>query len=129
MNFVVKDYFKSFDRSVKAHMFRNLKDAAQYYLDELRLLLSTQGPPRSTPYTEPHMEFGRLIAAYAAEYDRPTLTARVGAGMIRRESGGSAPYGRYLEYGTSRMRMRPHIRPALFDNMLGIGVRIVWPMS
>lgn len=61
-------------------------------------------PPRSKPGEPPAIDTGALRDSLR------TKRQRVGHWRVI-EGGNSAPYAGFLEYGTSKMAARPHMRP------------------
>jgi len=72
-----------------------------------KTLVSSPYPPPSQPNTPPHLRTGKLqesidilkIENFAVEF------------------GSDLPYSFYLEFGTSKMRPRPHMVPAVIEAM------------
>jgi HK97 gp10 family phage protein len=79
---------------------------------EVKDLIGIQGPPRSAPGEPPHIDTGALIDSYDYNVEGD-------AGTIILEVGSTVEYAPYLEFGTSRMDARPHLRPALENMMVG----------
>jgi len=106
----VKTYWKSTHQLVQREMGRNLKAGGVAYLAALKAAISTQGHKgyHSPPYNEPFRQTGDLQNSYTMFYDRKAYFWQVGSDLI---------YSRYLEYGTSKMAPRPHIRPTFFGNI------------
>lgn len=74
--------------------------------DDLKGMLDTAYPPASTPGNPPHRRTGNLqnsIYSTVEEFVDAEPQCYVGFNQ------GQAPYGRYLEKGTSRMAARPFI--------------------
>lgn len=110
--------------------------------DAIRESISTQGPPRSEPGGPPHVDKGNLLRAlivmrrrkdpspspYVAQYSVTIRNGKIVKRVKRRRETGRGPaggyataagpgvYARFLEYGTSRMRARPFITPAVENN-------------
>ena len=124
----IKWYGPSLTKSMRKGMADNTERAAKYYRDQIRVSISVQGPPRSDPYQYPHREFGDLINSFSWEMDRRNLNARVGSGLLMNNAGHMVPRARYLEFGTTTMRMRPHIRLTLNDRMHEIGMLWAAPL-
>jgi hypothetical protein len=128
MGVTIKWYGPSVDRKLRKGMADNTESAAKYFRDEIRILLSVQGPPRSKAWQPPHREFGDLVRSYKWEIDRRNLHARVGSGLLKNNAGTEVARARYLEFGTSRMDPRPHIRPTLYNKSREIGMRWAAPL-
>jgi hypothetical protein len=72
-------------------------------------LISTPGPPRSSPGNPPHVDTGALVASIESSVDNRDMTGRVGTNL---------EYGLYLELGTKRgLAPRPWLRRALAETM------------
>jgi hypothetical protein len=70
-------------------------------------LISTPGPPRSTPGNPPHVDTGDLVVSVESSVDNRDMTGRVGTNL---------EYGLYLETGTKRgLAPRPWLRRALAE--------------
>lgn len=78
----------------------NLQDASDYLRDEVRMTISTMGPPRSSPGQPPHVDTTRLLASYDSQVDRPGLRAAVFS---------TEDHSIWLEQGTVKMQPRPHL--------------------
>jgi len=84
-------------------------------VNTIQQLINVQGPPRSSPGEPPHMDTGELYDSYDYEVED-------GGTTITLVIGSSALYAPFLEFGTSKMDARPHMRPAL--ETLASGARI-----
>lgn len=62
-------------------------------------------PAPSAPGQPPGVVTGNLRAATTYRVDRESRSVRAGTGP-------TAPYGEYLEFGTSRVAARPYMAPA-----------------
>lgn len=65
----------------------------------------------SMPYNPPAVDTGTLRRSITYKVNESEKVGRVGSTIK------NPPYGLYLEYGTSRMKPRPWLRPALEINM------------
>ena len=57
----------------------------------------------------------RQIVPVRTGYLKSTIYSKV-KGNWNIEVGAYAPYGGYVEYGTSRQRAQPYLRPAFYEN-------------
>lgn len=71
---------------------------------------SSQKGIRSKSGQPPFRQTGRLISSITSE--RKGFVARIGS-TLKPEGGQKHSYALYLEMGTSRMRRRPFLKPAL----------------
>lgn len=67
----------------------------------------------SAPYDPPAVDTGQLRASYGYEVERTGYGGELTVGS-------GSDYAPLLEYGTSKMIMRPHLRPVMFRNRLRI---------
>lgn len=72
------------------------------------------GSQPSKPGEPPRKQTARLFKSIAAVVER-------GPGMVSALVGTNVKYGRYLEYGTSKMAPRPYLRPALLKHTARAG--------
>jgi hypothetical protein len=84
---------------VVAHLAGNLDAAGEAVRVEIRRLISTPGPPRSSPNTPPHLDSGDLHDSIDILPAPATLVVYVGT---------EVEYAAYLEAGTPRLEPRPH---------------------
>lgn len=133
-NFVMRWTPDALLKGTETAMIRGLEQGAVALEGELKRVVSKPGPMRSktTPGQRKRME-------EAGETRRPSQpgepprkrlgTLRSSIGHASREGGKvqrvgtSVAYGRYLEWGTSRMKPRPWLRPTfrrMLDELHGI---------
>lgn len=74
-------------------------------VNRLTQMLNVPAPPPSEPGQPPHRGTGQLIRSYAYK----TGTTPIPYVDI----GSSVKYAAYLEFGTSKMKARPHLRVAI----------------
>lgn len=94
-----------------------LEKEAQGALQEVAIRLQREfsrrvsrnaSPPPSAPGESPHKRTGTLGRSMQVDLSRiKNLVVRVGSHL---------KYSRYLEFGTSKMRARPWLRPAVHQN-------------
>lgn len=77
---------------------------------KVKKVLGARGSSRSKPGEFPHKDFGLLRQSIAQDFDGKTTT-RVGTALS---------YGKFLEFGTSRMRPRPWLRRTLAEEKQNI---------
>jgi HK97 gp10 family phage protein len=70
----------------------------------------------SSPGNPPAKDTGELIRSIVVDNAGDTIEVGVTSG---------APYGKYLERGTDKMKARPFLQPALDKNLPGIKSRIL----
>lgn len=103
-------------RAGRAGIPRDLDEIGSLLTNALTVELSTPGRGRlygrhraSAPGDPPAPDTGRLRASYGF------TTARTGAGGELTVGTGDKK-AKWLEFGTSRMRPRPHLRPVMLRN-------------
>lgn len=101
---------------------KRLEDSAKFLQKEMKKMVSVPFPPPSAPLEPPHKRTGRLQKAI--EWKGGNGWVRVGV-----LDSSKCWYTGYLELGTSRMSMRPFIRPALIQNMKKIMRHIGRPID
>lgn len=89
---------------------KRIQAAAMWFAGKIKLRLSTPIPPRSKPGQYLHKDTGHLRRNIAHEFDRPSLTARVGTNV---------PYGLEWQIG-SIGPARPWLSKALNEFSRGI---------
>lgn len=107
-----KDAYNKMKRDLAQNrrLSRQLRDTYRGVLAEnIRRLKKFERIARhSRPGNPPHRQTGTLVRSITVDsvFDvhGPKIVGRVGTNL---------PYGKYLELGTSRMRPRPYLRPAL----------------
>ena len=82
------------------------KSAARRGVHEGKRAVSTPYPPASLPGNPPHRRTGRFRRGINATVTAVSRTLH-GAIQIRGRVSSRAPYGKFLEFGTRRMRARP----------------------
>lgn len=84
---------------------------------EVKRLISHPYPPASQPSEPPHQRRGEADGGLLGSYDY----AVEGDDTVAVGSGGADPpeLPVYLEFGTSRMSPRPHLRPAVANLLAG----------
>jgi len=92
-----------YGEQIKAKLHDHAAERVEYAARMLqnylrRKLLAHRSPPSSAPGAWPHYRLGHLARNVQMEFDRATCTARVGTNV---------PYGKWLEFGTRKMRSRP----------------------
>ena len=103
----IKDNSKGWLSQSREEMGKRLEKAAIYLENQIKVALSTKGPPRSTPGEFPHIDSGKLRQSITHITDKEALVAQVGSNLI---------YFRYLEGGTSVMAPRPVLEQVLQAN-------------
>jgi len=97
---------KSFESQLRSQVWRllgdNLEDGVDLYSEAVREKISTQGPPRSTPGSPPHMDTKALHDGFGYVVVKEQLTARAGSEL---------PYAAALELTMDR----PYIRSTLIE--------------
>lgn len=88
---------------------------AREVLADLKLSLSN--PARSAPYEPPGVITGHLRDSYDADVS-------IRHGVIVVEVGSGVEYAGYLEFGTSKMEPRPHLRPAMDRGRIRLGSQL-----
>ena len=86
------------------------KQKAQVIGEEMAVMSKSRMkrmPFPSLPFNSPRIDTGRLYASIGTE------TRKISPDKIETRIGTDVFYGRYLETGTSRMKPRPWLRPAL----------------
>lgn len=102
----VKFYPEAGER-VKRGMIGNLADAGKFLRDQVKKSIAVHGNGiPSRPGKPPHYQTGRLWRS--VRWERKNV---YGVSVIA-----NAPYGIFLEYGTSKMAARPYLRPAIWNN-------------
>lgn len=99
-----------FFADVRTRVTGGVGQAAQDLKASLQVLIGIQGPPRSKPGEPPHRDTGALQASI--EVNGP---AEQGDAVFA-SVGTALEYGRYLEFGTSRMAARPWLSRGLYQN-------------
>jgi HK97 gp10 family phage protein len=102
----------SASKKVQDAVFRGLFAAANLIETEMELSItrgsvSGKGHVPSRPGEPPNADTRQLDTSIVTVPDRKAMTVRIVVG---------APYGPYLEFGTSKMAARPFARPALRNN-------------
>lgn len=108
----IKGEYRNYERKLrKAEAFMDndvtklLVDAVLNVVNIAKILVQTQYPPASNPGEPPHRRTGKLQSL-------------IDIGEIRNFSvkfGSYASYSAALEYGTSKMRPRPFMTPAIVE--------------
>lgn len=80
---------------------RGTRDVAREGVRRIKMILSVPYPPASQPGEPPHWRTEKLRKGYK-------LVPLPEAGWYTR-----VPYALYLEFGTRKMRPRPHVRPVV----------------
>lgn len=73
---------------------------------KVKKTLGDRGSSRSKPGEFPHKDFGTLRSRIAQDHPSDSLVTRVGTNLA---------YGKYLEFGTAKMRSRPWLRRTLAE--------------
>lgn len=97
------------------HMQKNVKNAVDMMVDYAKKLVSRPNPGGlypSAPGEPPKLVTGRLRASIKGKVEPKKNRIN---GYVYTEDD-IAPYGIYLELGTSRMAPRPFLRPTLINN-------------
>lgn len=103
--------------------------------NQVKILITQTFPPQSSPGTPPHLRTGGLRKSYKFQVN-PAEGGRVASVSIYSDRTVIQPvppnrevvYASYLEFGTSKMRARPHLRPAVESVRPFIGgiIRLHW---
>jgi HK97 gp10 family phage protein len=103
-------------RHVERNMLRAVNDLRNYIVKRLSV-----GQPPSKPFGFPHLDTGRLRGSIVAETElvRSTVVGRVGTNV---------EYAKALEFGTTRMKPRPFLRPSLRINKRKIRATLARPV-
>lgn len=116
---------KGKEQQIKENIIRAILESAILVEGDCKKSMRGTGTPHipSPPGEPPAVMTGKLRASITHEVlTRKEVEGRVG---IR---GGTDPdtknYGFYLEFGTSKMRKRPYLKPALNNNLNTISAKI-----
>lgn len=82
------------------------EQAGELIVDIVQDLLGELYPPASEPGEAPHLRTGDLQESYESWINDNVLSI-----------GSDAEYAPYLEFGTSIMQARPHLRPAIEQSL------------
>jgi len=91
---------------VKDMVSLRVSAAGRVFRDLIRGALSVPGPAPSAAGEYPHKQMGHLRRNIQSQFDRATVTARVGTNVL---------YGKFLETGTRKMAARPWLSNAIRD--------------
>lgn len=119
----------------KRTLMMRMASVGQFMVNDIRRTLQTPYPPASVAGSPPHRRSGKLEGSIRWETtSEPMPRLRVGTNVYRTERGGtpfSGGYGRFLEWGTTKMKARPYLQPALIRtkamiaSLLGLGAGAV----
>ncbi len=107
-----------FFEGIRERVTIGVGEAANILKDELKELISIQGPPRSKPGESPHKDTGDLYASIemiGPAVQEDMVVASVGTEII---------YGRWLEFGNSQMAARPWLSKGLIQSQEHLTDRI-----
>jgi len=79
--------------------------AGKLLVTRIQMLISKPYPPASNPGNPPARRTGNLRSGYKAKVVKGQLSLAV--------QNDTADYWKFLEFGTSKMRPRPHVRPSM----------------
>ena len=91
---------------VRSRVSLRVEAAGRVFRDLIRGAMGIPGPAPSAAGEYPHKQLGHLRRNIQMQFDRATLTARVGTNVL---------YGKYLETGTRHMAARPWLSNAIRD--------------
>jgi len=89
------------------NLIRILGDVGRLLENDIKKSMVGKSPPSSAPGEPPHVRTGTLRRSITHDVDESKHLVRIGTGL---------KYGKHLELGTSKMRARPFIRPAVLRN-------------
>jgi HK97 gp10 family phage protein len=111
--------FRAVARAAEVGMVSGLNAVGEEVVRDIKDSISDPYPPASAGGSPPHKRTGNLRDGYSAaavqardamgQFTDATLEIRNTA----RSVGNGESYWDYVEFGTSRMEARPHIRPAM----------------
>lgn len=127
------DHSAEYERKLHEHCYKQVSKACILLSGRVKERLRTKAGPcndghggspeemnRSKPGESPHLQCGTLSNSITWEVDKTTLEGRVGSNL---------PYSKYLTEGTSHMRPRPFLEPALEENRQRIVEILTEPMK
>lgn len=102
-----------------------LADLGREIVTDIKASISVPYPPASEPGQPPHMRTGNLRRSYKFRVEGARRKSRRDRTLtIESDPAIAKDYPLYLEFGTSRMAARPHVRPAVARHTAEVTPRI-----
>lgn len=98
-------FFRSIDRGQAASLLRSMRSGGN------RMKLSVGFYKASAPGEPPAVRTGHLRRSWQTAFDSPTKEQS--GNKYKLTVGSNLNYARYLEFGTSKIKARPYVRPVV----------------